>query len=220
MKSLFDYMLQTEPGTDLAAAYETLRKATASDSGDVDAAIAEFATRSSLSADIRRKMFQEVIAKRKSAGSVPLLLKHVQATKKEGEAAMAFEAIRPHVGEPHAEALLGLIAATPHEAIQAAAEARMSELIAATFKSKDLSAIVSQAAGKASRPQDRECFKRLLAQCAAREKALAPATPAPKPPAPKPPVAGTPAKPPATPPAKPPATPSYPHLKSRNSSNP
>ncbi len=162
---VFDFIEKMKTDTELGPAITTLNKATGDAQTNVDEMIVHFITTSDLQRDVRIRLIEEVLPNRNSEVVVPKLIHYAATAGHSGEAIAAFEAIRPSMREPRADALLEIIASTSHAELRQMAESRMEEIIARSNSRDDLAALINQAAKNASTSEARESLDRLLSQC-------------------------------------------------------
>lgn len=165
VRLVFDVIADAKPGDNLAPAYEALTKANSTGDTDIDNTILEFATLTNLPGETRRGLFEEVIGSRRNAEAMPGVIKFIKGAEDMDDAAAAFDAILPLIGEEHAEGMLGIIALSDHPQIRAAAKSKMSDIIARSHRRDDLAGLITKAGKETSAPGIREQFDRLLAQC-------------------------------------------------------
>ena len=182
LKTVMNYIVNN-PYAYLTPALSALAKAKTTDATDIDAAILEFALTSKIPPKVRERLFEEVIAKRAHAASIPSVIDFSSTTAQAGEAIAAFNAVRDRLSEEHAAGVLRIISSTDHNEVRLAAEIEFKELISDAQDPNALAGLISQAIQNTTKNKARPILERLL------ERAKSAAS------APKPSVTSAPAKP-------------------------
>jgi serine/threonine protein kinase len=132
-KNKLEVLLQNAATTgeqkDRYVIYMALYLAKATDSTNVDARIAEFATTETMHPDIRVTLIRDVLGKRKNSSIVPTLLNYAKSTDDTKIAIAALEASRYMAKDSHFKSFLEVLQNTSNEAIRKAAEDNIGVII-------------------------------------------------------------------------------------------
>ncbi|MDP3851117.1 MAG: protein kinase [Luteolibacter sp.] len=110
--------------------YKALFLAKATDSTDVDARIAEFATTQDMLPDVREVLIRDVLRKRKNPAVVPTLLAYASRSANDPRSAVAaMQAVRFMAGDEQFDKFLEVIEATQHDEVRKAAEETLAQII-------------------------------------------------------------------------------------------
>ena len=125
--------------------YKALSIAQATDGTDVDARIAEFATKEILPTDIRVSLLSRVLRKRASPAIKPYLLEFARSTDNDQAAAAALTAVIEVGGEEEFDDFLDVIQFSPSAAVRRAAEKATAEVIQKSDKKDQLGSTLATA---------------------------------------------------------------------------
>lgn len=194
LQILLDFIRDAKPNAQLKPAYHALVMAKPSDSTDIDATIAAFATTDGLPDPIRREMFEEVISKRDGESLVPAMIRFSASAKDPEEAVAAIKAITRIARDKHADELLGVLAAASQPKVRDAAEASLKSIIGNSENRGDLARLISGRRSQNPNLASGDALSRLMQSCEPKPALPPPATAQPTPEPAKKPELPSPAK--------------------------
>jgi serine/threonine protein kinase len=118
--------------------YTALFLAKATDGTDIDARIAEFATKQPMQPDVREVIIRDVLRKRANPKVVPTLLAYARTTSDTKAAIAALQACRFMATDDQFGEFLDVIKFTPEAAIRQAAEENAAEIIKKSTNREEL----------------------------------------------------------------------------------
>lgn len=145
--------------------YKALFLAKATDGTDVDARIAEFATRREMLPDVREVLIRDVLRKRKNPSVVPTLMAFARSTSESRAAVAALQAVRFMAGDDQIEPFISVIETTSQEDIRKAAEDTLAEIIRKTRNRTDCANRLATSYESAVNDNIRQSLLRLLGRC-------------------------------------------------------
>ncbi len=162
LQILLESIRNSKPNAQLKPAYRALAIAKASDSTDIGAAIADFATAAGLPGTVRRDMFAEVIAKRQDVAVVPAMIRFSASAKDPDEAVAAIKAITHIAGDKDAEGLLDVLASASQPKVRDAAEASLKTIIRNSEIPDDLALLITNKGKQVGNQASGEAMGRLM----------------------------------------------------------
>lgn len=188
LQILLEFVGNSTPEATLEPAYKALAIAKASDSTDIDAAIADFATSADMTRPIRLDVFEKVIGKRGGESLVPAMIRFSADTVDPVQVVAAINAISGTARDKHVEGLLDVLAASSEPRVRDAAESVLSNIIRNSPSRDDLARLITDKRTKNDNPSSGEALARLIVLSKPKTPQLPPmaAQPAPKPAQPTP----------------------------------
>jgi HEAT repeat protein len=147
------------------AIYQALTLAKGTDGTDLDASIAEFATKHDMLPDVREILIRDVLRKRNNSAIVPTLMTFARDTTDARAAVASLQAVRFMAGEAQFDAFLELILSSRPPAVRKAAEDTLSEIIKKSPSTSHLATKFAAAYGDKLNPETRQTVLRLLGRC-------------------------------------------------------
>jgi serine/threonine protein kinase len=145
--------------------YKALYLAKASDATDVDARIAEFATRSEMLPEVREVLIRDVLRKRKNPAVVPILMDFARTTNEPRAAVAALQSVRFMAGDEQFDKFLEVIQATSKDEVRKAAEETFAEIIKKSANRADFARRLATAFETSTDENIRHAMLRLLGRC-------------------------------------------------------
>ena len=142
--------------------YKALFLAKATDGTDVDARIAEFATKQEIIPDVRIVLLRQVLRRRENPAIIGTLLNFARTTDDKMAAIAAIEATRFMATDGQLQEFLDFIKTTKDDLIRKAAEENVAEIIKKTASKATLGKTISEAHEAATDPVVRHSYLRLL----------------------------------------------------------
>jgi hypothetical protein len=142
--------------------YKALVLAKASDATDVDAVIAEFATKTQMISDIREALITQVIGARKKSSVIPMLLAYSKSTDDTRTATAALKAARYMVDDSHFPQFLEVIQSASNADVRQAAEEAVAEIIKNSANRAQFGTTLASAYQTATNQDVRHSLLRLL----------------------------------------------------------
>lgn len=164
LQRMLDDVANADSDSKQLTLFKTLIAAKANDNTDVDAAIVEFATKSTqLLPEAREAMIRSVIAKRITSSMVPALLDFARNAPEPRHALAAYQAFHAMAGDDQFEALLSVAQFGTNAELKKAAEDCAVEVIKRSANKGKLSGSVATALEVASNKQVKATLVRIQA---------------------------------------------------------
>ena len=144
------------------AVYKSLFLAKATDGTDVDATIAEFATKRMMADDIRQAIIRDVLRKRKNPAVVPALLDFCRSTDNTGAAIDAIQACRFMSTDKEFPKYVEIVEYNSNSAIRQAAEENVGEILRKSTNRETLGQKIISAQATAVNDEVKYSLTRLL----------------------------------------------------------
>ncbi len=145
--------------------YKALYLAQSIDGTDVDARIAEFATKRELLPDVREILIRDVLRLRKNPAVVPTLMSFARSTKDKRSAVAALKAVKFMAGDEQFDPFLEVVVTSNEPEVSAAAEATVGEIIKKSKNRTDLSNKIARLYEDSVDANARLALLRLLGRC-------------------------------------------------------
>lgn len=144
---------------------QALVLAKAVDDTDVDAVIAEFATKEKLSVQAREGLLRDVLGQRKNASVLPVLMEFAKNSKEPAETAAALLAARSMASKEHYNQFFQIMQGTPLDEVRAAAEEVLGDIILGSVKKDVYADQLADSYEKAPNEAAKQSMIRLLGRC-------------------------------------------------------
>ena len=152
----------TGANTSRETVYKALAIAKATDSTDIDEAIAQFATKDLLSDDIRVSLLSRVLRKRANPSSLNYLLEYSKKTENQKVAAAALTAMTEIGGEDQIDDFIDIIQYSPSPEIRKAAEGALEGVLQRSAHREKWGETLAEAYSEATDDSTRRSMIRLL----------------------------------------------------------
>lgn len=162
---LLEAVVNTGVVEDRQTIYKALFLAKPSDGTDVDAYLAEFATKREMLPDVREVLIRDVLRKRKNPAVVPALMEFSRSTSDSRAAVAALQAVRFMAGDEQFPQFLDVIQFSTQPDVRKAAEDTVMEIIKKSDKRAALASRVVTAYEGSAEPEGRRALLRLLGRC-------------------------------------------------------
>jgi hypothetical protein len=144
---------------------QALVLAKAGDGTDVDAVIADFATKEKLPAEARDGLLREVLGRRKNPAVLGVLMEFAKSSSDPSAKVAALEAASTMASEEHYNEFFQIVQGTPIEEVRLAAEQVVGEIILKSSNRESRAAQLADAYAKAPNEEARLSLLRLLGRC-------------------------------------------------------
>jgi hypothetical protein len=168
-KVKLDILLEAAANTGVVDQRQTIYKALflakSIDGTDVDARIAEFATKREMLPDVREVLIRDVLRMRKNPAVVPTLMAFARSTKDTRSAVAALKAVRFMAGDEQFDPFVEVIVSSSEPEVRNAAEETLAEIIKKSKNRTDLSNKLAAVYEGSVDENTRLAMLRLLGRC-------------------------------------------------------
>lgn len=151
--------------SDTHSIQQALVLAKATDGTDVDAAIADFATKEKLPPEARDGLLRDVLGPRKNPSVLPVLMEFAKSSSDPAAKVAALEAASTMASEEHYNEFFQIVQGTPLEEVRLAAEQVVGEIILKSANRESRATQLADAHAKAPNENARLSLLRLLGRC-------------------------------------------------------
>jgi hypothetical protein len=146
--------------------YQALYLAKATDGTDIDARIADFATKRAMSADVREVLIRDVLRRRNNPSVMPALMNYASQTGTDPRFAVAaLQAVRFMAQDGQIPQLLAILQKTSDDEVRRAAEDTMAEIIGKSASGTQLAGQFIEAYRTAASDSIRHSLLRMIGRC-------------------------------------------------------
>jgi serine/threonine protein kinase len=166
LRLLLEAMIRSESSSQLQGIGKALTLAKASDATDVDARIADFATkRPELPPEAKEILISEVLRTRNNPVIMPAMLQFAASSGDPALVVAALQSVRDMAGDAQFDTFLKLIETTNNNLIRDAAEQNIVEILKKTGDLKSLNAQLKAAQESSVKQDIQKTLQRLLSFC-------------------------------------------------------
>lgn len=165
VKILLDAAANTGANEHRQTVYKALFLAKPTDGTDVDARIAEFATKTEMLPEVREILIRDVLRKRKNPSVVPTLMAFARSTTDPRAAVAALQAVRFMAGDEQFDQFLDVVQGSTQDEVRKAAEGTLEEIIKKSPKRAELANQLASIYESSVDENTRHALLRLLGRC-------------------------------------------------------